>query len=153
VKRSICGALALVLAACASAAPGSVFERSLGTASGTDALERSVRVLRLFQYEVDREEQTPRLITVQTRWKRRSPFEDEAALGISAAETRVTVTARFRQETVAGALYGVSLSMENRVQLGSTTEWLGDHASPMYRTYADSLATGLQRELTIGIRR
>lgn len=147
------GIFACLLAACASAAPGTIFERSLGTASGPDAIERSGRVLREFQYEVDREEETPRLITIQTRWKRRSPFEDERAIGISAAETRVTVTARHRQETVAGALYGVSLSIENRVQLASTTEWLGEHASPMYRTYADSLASRLQRELTVGVRR
>ena len=151
MRRAVAIAL-VILAGCSGAYRGGNIQRSLGNASAQDAMTRVTRVLNLYQFEIERQESTPQQLTVQTRWKRRAPFTDEALEGISAAETRVTITGRFRIETVQGALYAIDLELENRVQRMDAGDWIDNAATRQYRTYADSLVKTLQRELSLGVR-
>jgi hypothetical protein len=143
---------AVMLVACAGAYRGGNVQRSLGNASAQDATTRVTRVLNQFQYDIERTETSPQLLTIQTRWKRRPPFTDEALEGISAAETRVTVTGRFRLETAQGPLYAIDLELENRVQRMDAGDWVDNAATLQYRVYADSLVKTLQRERSHGVR-
>jgi hypothetical protein len=140
------------LSACASGHANANVQRSVGMGSAPDILERSQRVLNIFQYEIDREESSALLITVQTRWRRRSPFDDEKSAGFNQAENRVTVTGRARTDSdVGGSVYAVSMLVENRVRLSDSEQWIEAPPTPMYRAYADSLTKHLQRELTLGV--
>ena len=145
-------AAVVMLAACSGAYRGGNIQRSLGNATAQDAMTRVTRVLNLFQFDIERQESSPQLLTVQTRWKRRAPFADEALEGISAAETRVTVTGRFRLETAQGPLYAIDVELDNRVQRMDAGDWIDNAATRQYRTYADSLVKTLQRELALGVR-
>lgn len=151
MRRSAAAAV-VMLAACSGAYRGGNIQRSLGNATAQDAMTRVPRVLNLFQYDIERQESSPQLLTVQTRWKRRAPFTDEALEGISAAETRVTVTGRFRLETAQGPLYAIDVELDNRVQRMDAGDWIDNAATRQYRTYADSLVKTLQRELALGVR-
>jgi hypothetical protein len=158
-RRRLFIASILVCWACASggAAGGdasrAAFQRNLGTASAPDAMERVARVLRLFQFDILREDATPDLITIETHWRKRVPFDDERVLGITGAENRVIVTGRIRTTSNFGAVYNLAMSIDNRVTLGESPEWVETSATDMYRAFADSLTINLQRELQIGVRR
>jgi hypothetical protein len=128
------------------------FQRNVGTASVPDAMERVPRVLRLFAYEIMREETTPSIM-IETHWKSRVPFTDEHNLGITTAENRVMVTGRVRGNTELRAYYNLNLSIDNRVKLMGGEGWVETSATPMYRAYADSLTKHMQRELMIGVRK
>jgi hypothetical protein len=150
--------LALALAnACASSGTGEAnrasFQRTVGTASAADATEKALKVLSLFQFEIRRQDQVPSIV-IETEWRQRSPFPDELAAGIEAAENRVFVTGRRRAETELGPIFNVSMAIENRVRRNAGgTEWVETSATPMYRQFADSIFKLYQRELTIGVRR
>jgi hypothetical protein len=148
--------VAAAMAACASRGGGEAsrasFQRNLGTASLPDAMERVPRVLRLFNYEINREETTPN-ITIETHWRERVPFVDEQNQGIVKAENRVLVSGRVRAATQFGNIYTLDLAIDNRVRMGENPDWVETSATPMYRAYADSLVKHIQRELTIGVRK
>lgn len=156
-RRSI-WAIALLMAGSACAGAGgreasrASFQRNIGIATARDAFDRVLKVLREYHYEVLNEDSVPE-IRIETHWKERAPFADEQELGISLAENRIIVNGRVRQNTEFGSLYNIQLSIENRVRLMDNPEWVETSATPLYRAYADSLTTRMQRELTIGVRR
>jgi hypothetical protein len=151
-------AVATTYAACASGSGGgdpstrASFNRSIGSASRADAVERVNKVLHEYHYEVEHQGLEPNLI-IETRWRQRTPFADEKELGVTTAENRITVTGRPRQTSDLGALYQLDMTIDNRVRLLGSGEWVETSATPMYRAYADSLTKAMQRELTIGVRR
>jgi hypothetical protein len=143
----------LLLAGCGSAGGSALYRREVGTASGPDALERGALVLRQYHYEVSREEAAPNLM-LETHWLPRAVFADEAALGVTDAESRVTLNGRQRVDTLLGSVYAMTIVVENRVRQAGSDAWQETVNTPMFTEYAEGIARRLEEELrTIGVRR
>lgn len=127
------------------------FERQVGTGSAQDLVSISTRVVRQHRFEIYKEEGAPR-IYIETRWLDRHPFDDEQALGVTQAQTRLMLRGTSHGSTPLGALYRLDLTVENRVQLGAPDEWTESMATADYRKYADRITEDLKRELTVGVR-
>ena len=147
-------ALTVALAfACASSGGSARYQRDLGNASAVDAVTLTMRVVSRFQYEVLSYDSIP-LIQIETHWKQRPPFEDETALGITAAESRVIITGRIRGETTMGSIYNLRMAVENRVRPAGLAEWNESTNTPMFREHADAIVQEFRQELlNIGVRR
>jgi hypothetical protein len=147
---------ALLLGACATSggveANNSRFERNVGQASLLDAYDKSMKIIRQHQFDIERESQDGRLY-LETRWRDRTPFEDEQALGIGAAQVRVIVRANPRSEMGMGNIYNVNIAVENRVQIRGSVDWSDASATPQYREWAQRVTEDLRRELDVGVRR
>jgi hypothetical protein len=129
------------------------FARSIAIASRPDAMERGLKVVALYHYDVLKVEEQPDLL-IETNWRTRPPFEDETALGIADAETRLLIVGRKRGETNGlGTNYDINLTIENRVRPPGTDDWTETVHTPMFRKYADEITNLYKRELQIGVRR
>lgn len=152
------GAVASVSCASASqrAAGGAElrsFQRDLGTAALTDVQRQVPRVLNRHQYEIERDDASPSLLTIQTRWNARYPLQDEIERGVVQARTRLTLSARSRLRTGGAAdVRVVALLAENMVLLADSTEWSRGFTTPMFEEYLDRIAEELRTELRAGIR-
>lgn len=149
--------LSIVLAAACATSQGAEanqarFERTVGNATALDAYERSMKVIRQHQFQVERESREAGLY-IESRWRSRVPFADEAALGINAAQIRVIVRGTPRSGTSQGELYSVSIAIENRVQAAGSMDWTEATATAEYRAYAQQITEDLRRELDLGVRR
>ena len=144
---------------CASAASRGVataaarFQRDLGTATLRDVERQVPRVLNRHQYEIERSDESPSLLTIETRWNPRYPFPDELERGVVQARTRLTLTARARARTGGAAdIRVVELLAENMVQIGDSATWQAEFMTPMFAQYLDGIAEELRTELQTGIR-
>ena len=146
----------LVVAACASGgrtSSSATFQRDIGIASEPDAIAIAERIIQRYQYEVIRTDPVPNL-RYETDWKKRVPFGDEHALGITEAENRLIITGRLRNTTDLGANYDLNLTVENRVRVAGSLDWNEGTASPLFRRYADEITEEFRKELqVIGVRR
>jgi hypothetical protein len=135
-----------LLTACASggARVGSL-SWNVGEATAADAQDETIQVLRKYQYEIERQEGPPSIYII-TRWKNRSPFNDEMAAGVQEARTRFIVEARRGSQL----LYTVRLRSENEVRVGDTFERA--EPTPEFRAYASELSEELKAVLLMGIR-
>lgn len=149
-------AFVLLLAGCASAGAGGSrgMTWDLGVATPRDAMDKSVQVLRNYQYDIERQDGPPN-IYITTRWRQRIPFEDEQEAGIEMAQTRFVVEARPRTRNPEGQdMYTVRIRAENMVQM---TRDAGDWESegPVtteFRAYASTIADDIRSSLATGIR-
>jgi hypothetical protein len=145
-----------VLSGCGSARNGSLtalFARGIGTATGPEAMDKTVQVLHLHQFELERHEGSP-TIYIETRWRERTPFEDEQLLGISSAQIRAIMRGRPRSGTGMGGLYTIDLTIEQRVRTDRNSEvWTNMVMTDQGRAYAARIAEDLRRELNVGVRR
>lgn len=149
----------LALVACAASSSGGAgdtgpasYKKALGTAGLIDIQNRVPKVLSRYQYEVERQDESPALLVIYTRWNGRYPLEDEIARGVTEAMTRLVLTARARARTGGTAdVRVVELTVENRVLLRDSTEWRG-LMTPMFKDYADKLADEFKTELLTGVR-
>lgn len=147
------GVLVAMLFACASGGGSARYQRDLGNASAVDAVTLSMRILSRFHYEVLSFDSIPS-IRIETHWKKRPPYVDEAALGITAAESRVIITGRVRGETTLGSIYNLRLAVENRVRPAGGAAWNESTNTSMFRNHADAIVEGFRQEmLNIGVRR
>ncbi|HUF51841.1 MAG TPA: hypothetical protein VMN60_13525 [Longimicrobiales bacterium] len=146
--------LLLALSACAGGRGGSaLYRRDIGTASGPDARMLAQQVIERHGYELEQFDEQPE-IRLLTKWRPRRPLGDEAALGITAAESRILVVARQRAMTELGPLYNVTLTMENRVRVAGSTDWNETVNTPLFRQYADEITNDYKTLVTnIGVRR
>jgi hypothetical protein len=149
--------LVLVLfAACASSGGGAaMYQSEIGTASLIDAMRASELMINRYHYEVDERDTIP-FVRIQTHWRPRTPlFADEQALGITAAESRLIITARARGTgEEMSAVHNVRLVVENRVRVAGSVEWNESTNTPMFKAYADKIRDDFKREFTnIGVRR
>lgn len=129
------------------------FARDLGLATAAEVVEKTHRVFTLHQFEIEQEETEP-IIWVETRWKQRSPFPDEHALGISDAQVRAIMRARRRSATsTLGDIYTVDLTIEQRVRVLANDEWRHSTLTPGARAFAARITEDLKRELNVGVRR
>src|SRR5688572_8907608 len=103
--------LALAALACVSGGravmPSAEVTREVGVASATDFQRGVPVVLRRHGHEIIRTDGPPTLY-VETEWRMRPPFADEAERGASSARSRVLVRGRARGEIgTADVLYTV----------------------------------------------
>jgi len=125
----------------------------MGQASGPDAISLAEQVIHRYGYQIDHAEDSPE-IRILTQWRPRLPFEDEAALGVTAAENRILVVARIRSHTELGAHYNITFTMENRLQVVRDPSWTETLNTPMFREYADEIANDYRQLISnIGVRR
>lgn len=147
--------LCMLAAACAGRgtdADRARFARDIGPASTRDAYEKSMKVVRQHQFQVERETAPPNLY-IETRWRDRAPFDDEQARGIVAAQVRMIVRGTPRTGGAQGDVVNVQVNIENRVQLMGSPDWNTASATPQYRAYAQTITDDLRRELSVGVRR
>jgi hypothetical protein len=151
---------ALALAACASGGASSTadgvrqFERNVGTGSASDVVDRSLKVLRLHQFQIEQQEAPPN-IYIQTRWRDRAPDDAEQMRGVTATQARVIVRANQRSSThpTGGAVYSVNVSVEGREQLQGSTSWQDATSSEQFAKWAERIVNDFKTELEIGVRR
>lgn len=157
--RSFTGALIvfvlLPLSGCAlrsgMSGDGGRYQTEIGTSSLRDIDEKSVRLLLQNQFHIERREVGPVLL-IETDWRERRPFDDEIAVGVERAQTRITLTGRPRGQTGLGTLYNLRMLVENRVLPVGSDEWSHAASTPEYQQWAEDLATELRRELVVGVR-
>jgi len=154
MRWSVFLVVAAVTSACASGGGGSaVYRREIGNASLNDVLSRSRLILNRYQYEVLEQDSLP-FVRIETHWRERRPFEDETAMGITEAETRLIISARARAQTDLGGTYNIRLTMENRVRLMDAPEWNEKTNTTMFQRYADEVTAEFRKEISdIGVRR
>lgn len=155
IGRRLVLLLVLLSAACATGrAANPVYRRDIGTATGPDAFTLAEQVIHRHGYEIEQADTVPD-IRILTKWKPRRPVDDELALGVTTAESRILVMGRVRgQTTDLGGLYTVSMTIENRVQVAGSTEWTESLNTELFRDYADRIANDYrQLIMNIGVRR
>jgi hypothetical protein len=155
-KLTVAVALIMLAAACGGQRGTSSvahFGRGLGLATAPETIEKTHRVLGLHQFDIEQDEGPPS-IYIETRWKDRTPFADEQALGIDAAQIRAMVRARPRSTTsTLGEVYTVDMTIEQRVRLMGSMEWVHHTITAEARAHAAEIAEMLRRELDVGVRR
>jgi hypothetical protein len=147
--------LAVLLAAGCAARGGADNPRvdsNVGVATGPEAYDKSMKVIRQHQFVIERETIPPNLY-IETRWRDRAPFPDEQALGIRAAQNRIIVRGTLRSTNNLGELFSVNMTIDNRVQLAGGVDWTEAAATPQYRQYALKITDDLKRELQVGVRK
>jgi hypothetical protein len=145
--------VAVVATGCASGGGGSGevrLDRNVGSATLNDLRERANRVVRIHQFEIEREDDEG-MYYLETRWRDRTLFDDERALGIQSAQSRVVVRGNPRSPTAQGQFYSVNIIVENRVSLG-IGEWREQVLTDEFRGWANRIIEDLRRELDVGVR-
>lgn len=149
--------VALLAVACVSggrsATPTAEVTRDVGVASAADFQRGVPTVLRRSGYEIIRTDGPPQLY-VETEWRVREPFADEAARGVSRARMRVLVRGRARGEMgTAEPLYAVTLIVESWARIAGQEEWTRVPASPALVMLAEGLKREMVLELDAGARK
>jgi len=144
----------LATSACAIGQGGSpLYRRDIGMASAVDAKTLAEQVIHRHGYMIDTSEDSPE-IRILTQWRHRLPFDDEAAMGVTAAETRILVVARARSHTELATYYNITFTMENRLGVAGNPTWNSTTNTPMFRAYADDIANDYRQLVSnIGVRR
>jgi len=149
--------VALAALACVSggraAMPSAEVTREIGVASASDFQRGVPAVLRRLGYEIIRTDGPPTLY-VETEWRMRPPFTDEAERGVSHARSRVLVRGRARGEMgTAEVLYTVHLTLESWARVIGQEEWTRVPASPQLVESAQALSREMAMELDVGARK
>ena len=154
MQRLILACVVLSLAcATGGSSPTGAFSQNVGLATAVETAEMSRRILGLHQFEILEEQPAPN-IYIETRWRERTPFADEQALGVVAAEVRAIVRARPRSGTSQmGQVYNVELRVEQRVRVPDSPEWVTGTMTRSARQFAADIAEDLRTALEIGVRR
>lgn len=153
-RRILAGVLLLGAGACASTPSGTpLYRREIGMASGPDARRLAEEVIHRYGYQIDTSEDAPEM-RILTHWKHRVLFDDEKAMGITAAETRILVVARPRSHTDARSFFNITVTFENRVGVAADPAWNSTTDTPMFTAYADEIVEDFRRLVSnIGVRR
>jgi len=132
-------------------ASASGFYKNIGDATLTDLEQKGKRALDRRNYHVIRQEGPPE-VYYETQWLAREPFDDERALGVVQAQSRILLRARERNTTWAKATaYTVDFYVENQVrrQGGDFTEI---PATKQFSAYARAMASELENDFRSGVR-
>lgn len=145
--------LVLVAGACAGTKGGApLFRREIGQASGPDTRRLAEQIVDRYGYMVDTADEAPE-IRLLTHWRPRLPFEDERSAGVTSAESRMLIVARQRSVTELGVYYNITFTMENRVGLAGDPTWNASLNTPMFRAYAEGIASDFRQLVAnIGVR-
>jgi hypothetical protein len=158
-RRLLFSLVLLSTAACATGRGGSpLYRREIGMASAPDAITLAEQVIHRHGYQIAGAEEAPE-IRILTHWRYRLPFEDEVALGVTGAESRILIVGRARNSTDLGTYYVIHLTMENRLQTdpfqgGGEAGWSDTVNTDMFTDYADEIADDYKLLVSnIGVRR
>ncbi len=121
--------------------------RSYHTQIGTTYYNEFFGVSRMvlvnkYQYNVVRSEESTMEIYFETAWKDRPVFADEAAMQITAAQTKFIVRAKPR----ATGRFNIHLYAENQVRYMGSTRWEPALISDMLKNYLDEISGELRYE-------
>ena len=142
-SRWVVPASLLVFNACASGAGSALYRSELGIASGPDAMRITQNVAQQYTYQIETVD-TIRDIRIETEWLKRRPFEDETAMGVEDAETRLMIVGRPRGSTALGRNYSVMLTVENRLRVQGASAWNESLNTPMFKAYADRISNAMK---------
>jgi hypothetical protein len=143
----------LTVGACAGGGQGragTFMERGVGLGTPVEIVEKTKRIFELHQFEIELEQGEPDIFYM-TRWRVRMPFEDEDALGVRQAESRVTVRARPRSPTAGeGAVYRIDVTVDQRVMTALGEGWTQITLTQQAREYASRILADFRREFDVG---
>lgn len=149
----LCAALFPVACASGSRADTAVYRRDVGNASASDTWDFALKTIRRHQYDIHSQDSVPE-IRIETHWKSRKPFADELSLGVTAAESRVIITARPRGQSEMGAIYNINIAVDNRIRVAGGTDWNESTNTALFQQYADEITNDFKREIqNLGVRR
>lgn len=152
--------LALVLAAtgCASTGGGGggsespVYREDLGRVMVLPLERARVKIYGKYNINIFREESTNRDFTYESEWIPRAPTLEETAVGVTAAQNRVTLSGYRTTENLDGTyIYRTTFQVENQVQSTDGPDW---HPAPMpteTRNEFRRIFSDLQMELRAGV--
>ncbi len=116
--------------------------------------EQTDKVLKKHQYLIERQEDNGGDMYFETRWKERSPYEDEATEGVVGGRSRVIVTARPTQKvlnyTTGQRMFKTSIVIENQVKLKDSAHWEPFACSPKVMAQFKRISDDLKSELRFG---
>jgi hypothetical protein len=154
-------AAAVVVTACGGSLAGrGSLERSIGRATYHDILTEVPEMLRRYEYAIYTTRETASTVYIETDWRHRAPFDDEAALGADYARTRFVVRAR----RAAAAFYSVAIAAENQLHMGEPADsipvqadagvdgWTTLPTTPMFEAYAEEIMTEVELKVDAGLR-
>lgn len=98
-----------------------------------------------YRYTINREEESNRLIYLETAWKDRPVFSDEIEMDITAARTRIILKAEVRQT----GLYRISFYAENKFQHKINKEWQRGPISGELRQNLDEIVSDFRHEFKL----
>lgn len=123
------------------------FRTEIGRVSAKEAAKELPKVLGSQGYQIVEERRTPGAFTVETHWRRRAPFPDEARRGIEAVETRLVV----RGHEAMGS-FSVDLEAESRVPGRDPAHRREVPTTEQFEAYAREIASKMRVALASGIR-
>jgi hypothetical protein len=146
--------LSIALAGCASSdtVREQTYRSNLGTATDTDIQRIVPNILSRYNFTIYRDEITLDGIYYETEWKDRDLFDDERALGVTEARSRIYVTARPRTAQ-ASSLHRVDFEVQNQVMIEGEEDWNRETITDEAETYFSEIARTLRVEFESGIRR
>lgn len=98
-----------------------------------------------YRYILNREEESSRLIYLETAWKDRPVFSDEIKMDITAARTRIILKAEVRPT----GLYKISFHAENKFQHKINKEWQRGPISAELRQSLDEIVGDFRHEFKL----
>ena len=136
---------------------GSV-EATIGRATRHDLVTQAPEVLQRYGYAIYATRETSNTVYIETNWRGRAPFDDEAEAGSDFARTRFVVRAR-----LGGAgFYTVRITAENQIRLkggqeamsptDTGTAWTTIPATPMYDDYVSDIMLEIELNVDAGLR-
>ncbi len=145
--------LVVILPACASTGGSAIYRKDVGGGTESNAREIFERILGFNQYELDRVDESPNF-RMESRWRVRPPFEDERALGIVEAESRIILVGRLRAPSELGEQFAFTIVVENRARSQDGGPWISTANTDMFLAYARGIAEQVEEDFrTIGVRR
>lgn len=129
------------------------YRERLVLATESDAVRIAEQVLPSFGYNPEPSVQGNTLV-IETSWRSRSPFPDEEAEGIQAAQTRVIVEGRQRTDTIEGQQYFALVLLVQNETRREGEDWRSTRNTPDFVAYADRIKEEFEDAfLSIGVRR
>lgn len=149
-------ALAVTLAACASAGGGSgpALREDLGSTEPALFVRHGTAILNHHDFKVDSNARGAARIYLETFWRPREIYPSERAAGVTDAETKIILQGRER--TGAGTRSGRVLTTEfiahDRVRIGAAGDWVSRPPPEELEAYLETIADELRKELDTGAR-
>lgn len=161
MKKNYVGSLLLLacfVVSCASSNStrerAATYRTSIGTGTELDIQRQTPVLLTRYGYEMNRQEGSSDGLYFETSWRERSLFEDEEAMGIKQARTRIIITTRPRGSgTASAALHTITFVAENEVILAEEDGWTNSVMTDMTEQYLRGISREYSTEMSTGVRR
>ena len=151
--------LLIFIISCAGSSTGEkpgdyTYIANIGLVSDYDYADKTRLSLNKYQFQIEREENYGNRKYLETMWKYRNPYEDEAALSIAEVKTRLVLhsTPRTRRES-STRLYKVQFVGEIMVRFRGIDEWKQIPMTEMCKKFFKNWALELKNDYSSGMRR